>query len=134
MKKVNVDFWGPHDLVFLFGSVYMAIPICKKIKKIWILYLYSKIEFIDIFQIWFLKVEKELNCIIKVFYTDGGKEFIFVKLKTFYKKTFYKKRGIIFKYIALYIHKKNSFVEKRWKTIISIKDVLLFDSRFLLDF
>ena len=86
----------------------MAIPICKKIKKTWILYLCSKIEFIDIFQIWFLKVKKELNCIIKVFYTDSGKEFIFVKLKTFYKKS-----GIIFKYIALYIHKKNSFVEKK---------------------
>lgn len=51
LKEVNINFWGLYDLAFLFKSVYVAILICKKTKKICVLYLYSKDEFVNTFQI-----------------------------------------------------------------------------------
>lgn len=66
---------------------------------------------------------------MKAFYTDDGRKFIFIKLKTFYEKRF-----ITFKYVAPYMHEKNSFAERGWQTIVIIKDLLLFDSGLPLDF
>lgn len=43
---------------------------------------------------------------IKVFCINGRREFLLVKLKEFYKKN-----GIMIKYIILYIYKKNDIVK-----------------------
>ena len=66
---------------------------------------------------------------MKTLYANSREESIFIKLKTFCEK-----KGITFKYVAPYIYKENGLAEKRWQTIIIIKDLLLLDSGLLLDF
>ena len=61
LEEVHVDLWGPHDPASLSGSVYAAILICEKTRKTWVLYLCSKNEFVDAFQVWLPKVENESN-------------------------------------------------------------------------
>ena len=117
LEEVYIDFWGPHNSVFLSRSIHMTISICEKTRKIWILYLYSKDEFVDAFQVWLPKVENKLNYIIKALHVDSGGEFISIKIRTFYKK-----RDIISKYLTPYMHKENSFVKKEWWTIVTLKD------------
>lgn len=58
------------------------------------LYFQFKNKFIKFFQIWLLKIENKSNYIIKTFYTNS-------------------KKDIIFQYVTLYIHKKNSFIKKK---------------------
>lgn len=53
-------------------------------------------------------------------------EFILVKFRDFYKR-----KGISIKYAALYMHKENGLVERRWRTIVTIKDSLLIDNELL---
>lgn len=43
------------------------------------------------------------KCFLQTLRTDGGTEFIFAKLRDFYKK-----RGIAIKYAELYIYKKKT--------------------------
>ena len=107
----------------------MAILICEKTKKIWVLYLHSKDKFVDAFQVWLLKVENKSNCTRKAFCTDGEREFIFIKLRTFCEK-----KSITFKYAAPYMHEENGLTERGWQTIVTMKDLLLLNSRFSLDF
>ena len=93
LKEVHIDLWKSYDLASLFRSVYnTAILICKRTKKTWVLYLYSKNEFLDALQVWLPKVENESNYIIKAHYADDRGEFISIKLEIFYEK-----RGITFK-------------------------------------
>ena len=66
---------------------------------------------------------------MKAFCANVGGEFISIKFRTFCKK-----KDITFKYAVLYIHKKNGFSKKRWQIIITMKDLLLLDSGFPLDF
>ena len=51
LEEVNIDFWSLNDLASLSRSIYAAILICKKTKKIMILYLHFKDKFVDIFQV-----------------------------------------------------------------------------------
>ena len=60
---------------------------------------------------------------------DGGGEFISVKLKDFCEK-----RGITIKYAAPYMHEENRVAERGWRTIVTMKDLLLIDSGFPLEF
>lgn len=60
---------------------------------------------------------------------DGGREFISIKLRLFCKK-----QGLVIKYAALYMHKKNGLVKQGWKTIMTIKDLMLIDSGLLNNF
>lgn len=66
---------------------------------------------------------------MKALQVDGGGEFILVKLCTFYEK-----HGIAIKYVAPYMHKEYGFVKQRWRTIITIKDVMLIDNGLSNDF
>lgn len=66
---------------------------------------------------------------MKVLQVDGSGEFISTKLRLFYEK-----RGIVIKYTAPYIHKENKLVEQRWRTIVTIKDLILINSGFLNSF
>lgn len=99
------------------------ILICEYTRKTWNLYLQGKNNFIDAFQTWLPQVEAKFNCSIKVLQADDGREFISTKLKSFCKK-----RGIVIRYAALYIHKKNGLAKRRWKTIFTIKNLMLIDS------
>lgn len=87
------------------------------------MYLRGKNNFVDTFQAWFLHVEAESGCSMKIFRVDGGGEFILVKLQSFYKK-----RGIVIRYAAPYIYKENGLAKQRWRTIVTIKDLMLIDS------
>ncbi len=51
LEEVHVDLWGPHNLPSLSWSTYTSILVCEKTRKSWVLYLRSKDEFVDAFQI-----------------------------------------------------------------------------------
>lgn len=85
--------------------------------------------FIDAFQIWLSKVEKESNKSLKVLYTDSSGELILAKLKNICDW-----KDIIIKYIVPYMHKKNGLADQGSKTIVIIKDSLLINSGLLLKF
>lgn len=70
------------------------------------MYLYLKVEFADIFQLWLSKVENKNKTLIIALHIDRKKEFILDKLKKFCNK-----RDIIIKYIALYMHEENRLVK-----------------------
>lgn len=62
LEKVHADFWGPHNPLLQSGNAYVAIPMCEHTQKTWTLYLQTKDEFVDVFQIWLPQVEAELGC------------------------------------------------------------------------
>lgn len=72
---------------------------------------------------WLSQVDDESNCSMNILRADTSGEFISAKLKSFYKK-----RGILIKYAALYMHEENRLAERRWKIIVIIKDSMLIDS------
>lgn len=74
-------------------------------------------------------VEKQSNKLMKALRADGGGEFISAKLKDFCNK-----RGITIRYAASYMHEENGITERGWKTIVTMKDSLLIDSRLPLNF
>lgn len=59
LEKIHVDLWGPHDPVSLSGKKYAGILLDAKTRKTWVIYLRSKDEFVDAFQVWLPKVENE---------------------------------------------------------------------------
>ncbi len=129
LEEVHVNLWGPHDPPSLSGSVYTAILIYEKTRKSWVLYLRSKDEFVDAFQNWLSKIETKSGQLMKTLRADGGGEFISIKLKGFGDK-----KGIALKYAAPYMHEENGLAERSWRTIITIKNLLLLDSGLPLDF
>lgn len=88
-----------------------------------------KDKFVDAFQNWLPKIEIESGQSIKTFYADRGGEFISIKLKGFCDK-----KSIALKYGVPYIYEENGLAERSWRIIITIKDLLLWDSGLLLDF
>lgn len=61
----------------------------------------------DVFQIWFFKIENKSKCLLKTFCADKKGESIFIKLAVFCKN-----REIALKYTAQYIYKENSLAER----------------------
>lgn len=92
-------------------------------------YLYSKDEFVDVFQTWLPRVENESGNLMKALRADGSGEFISAKLKDFCEK-----KGITIKYAAPYMHEENGIAERGWRTIVTMKDSLLIDSGLPLEF
>lgn len=129
LDEVHVDLWGPHHPALLSGKSYAAILLDAKTRKTWVLYLCSKDEFVDAFQIWLPKVENECNRLMKALRVDGGGEFISAKLKDICDK-----KGITIKYAAPYIHEENGLAERGWQTVVTMKDSLLIDSDLPLEF
>lgn len=66
---------------------------------------------------------------MKILYIDKKREFIFFKLKVFYKK-----KDITLKYAILYISKKNKLAKKKSRIIITMKNSLFLDNGLPLDF
>lgn len=60
---------------------------------------------------------------------DGRGEFISNALKLYCQE-----RSIKIGYAALYMHEENGMAERFWKTLITLKDVLLIDSSLLVNF
>lgn len=125
LKEVHIDLWGPHNPSSQFESGYATIFMCEHIWKMWTLYLQVKDNFVDAFQAWLSKVKIKSRYSMKTLWADGIGEFISVRLKLFYKK-----RGIIIKYTALYIYEENGLAKQRWRTIVTMKDTILIDSSF----
>ena len=93
------------------------------------LYLCSKDEFVDTFQIWLPRVGNESKCTLKTLRADGKSEFISIQLRVFFEK-----REIVLKYATLYMHEENGLAERGWRTTVTMKDSLLLDSGLPLDF
>lgn len=129
LEKMHINLQNPYNSLSFSDSTYVLILACKKLQKTWVLYLQLKNKFVDVFQISLFKVENKSKCSLKTFCTNGEGEFISIKLGVFYKN-----REIALKYAVLYIYEENGLAEKRWKTIIIIKNLLLLDSRLLLNF
>ena len=72
LDEVHVDLWGPHHPASLSGKTYAAILLDAKTRKTWVIYLRSKDEFVDAFQVWLPKVENECNRSMKALRADGG--------------------------------------------------------------
>ncbi len=83
VEEMHVDFWGSYNPFLLLINSDALILLCEKTRKTWVLYLCSKDEFVDIFQIWLFKVKNKSNFLLKNFYADGKGEFIFIKLRIF---------------------------------------------------
>lgn len=124
LKEVHADLWGPHNPPSQSGSVYAGILMCEHTRKTWTLYLRGKDDFVDAFQAWLPRVESESGCSMKVLRADGGGEFISKKLRLFCEK-----RGIAIKYAAPYVHEENGLAERGWRTIVTMKDAMLIDSK-----
>lgn len=129
LDEVHVDLWGPHYPPSLSGKTYAAILLDANTRKSWVAYLRSKDEFVDVFQVWLPVVEKQCSKSMKVLCADDGGKFISAKLKDFCDK-----RGITIKYAVPYMHEENVIAERGWKTIVTMKNSLLVDSRLPLNF
>lgn len=88
-----------------------------------------KDEFIDAFQTWLFKIENESGQSMKTLCADRRGKFMFIKLRDFCNK-----KGLILKYVTSYIHKENDIAEKGRQIIVTMKDLLLLDSKLPLDF
>ncbi len=129
LEEIYADFWGPHDPPSQSGSIYVAILMCEYTRKTWTLYLRGKDDFVDAFQAWLPRVEAESGCSMKLLRADGGGEFISKKLRSICKK-----RSIVIRYAAPYVHKENRLAERGWRTIVIMKDSMLIDSGLSNDF
>lgn len=129
LKEVHADLWGPHYPVSRSRNTYAAILMCEYSQKTWILYLCTKDEFVDAFKIWLPCVETESNCKMGALQADGGEEFVSIKLKDFCKE-----RGIQIRYATPYLHEENGLAEREWRTLVTMKDALLIDSKLPIDF
>ena len=124
LEEVHADLWGPHNPPSQSGSTYAAILMCEHTRKTWTLYLRGKDDFADAFQAWLPRVGAESGCSMKVLRVDGGGEFISTKFRSFCEE-----KVIPIKYAAPYVHEENGLAERGWRTIVTMKDSMLFDSR-----
>ncbi len=85
-EEVYADLLGPYDPPSQSESIYIAILMCEHIRKTWTLYLRRKDNFVDVFQVWLLRIEAESGCSMKLLRADGGGEFISKKLRSFCEK------------------------------------------------
>ena len=123
LEEIYANLWGLYDPPSQLRSTYTAILIYEHMQKTLILYLQGEDDFIDTFQVWLPRVEAESNCSMKVLQTDGGGESILARLKSFCKK-----QDIIIRYAASYVHKENRLAEQGWRTIVTMKDLILIDN------
>lgn len=106
LDEVYINLWRPYYLLALSNKAYAIILLNAKTRKTWAFYLYFKNEFMNAFQIWLPKIEKENKQWMKTFCTDERKEFISIKLKDICNK-----KDIIIKYITSYMYEENGLVE-----------------------
>ena len=123
LEEVHADLWGPYNPPSQSGATYTAILMCKHTQKIWTLYLQKKDNFIDVFQAWLPRAEAESGCLMKILRADDRGEFISHKLWTFCER-----KGILIKYVAPYVHKKNGLAKRGWCTIVTMKYSMLINS------
>lgn len=114
---------------FILKKSYIGLLLDKYTRKSWILLLRNKDEFFDIFKQWLFRAEflsrKKLGCL----WADNREEFISNALK-FYCQKWRIKIG----YIAPYMYKENKIAERFWKMLVIMKDVLLIDGDFTVNF
>ena len=80
-------------------------------------------------QLWLLQVEEVSGEKLQCLWTIGGAKFISTALNSFWNE-----KGINSSYTALYIHEENGIVERCWRILAIIKDLLLIDSGLLVNF
>lgn len=129
LEDVDVDLWGPHQPALFGGKHYAAVLIDGKTRKSWVIFIRSKDEFVEIFQLWLPEVENQSKCTMQNLRAEGGREIISAKLKTFCEG-----KGIPIKYVAPYMHEENGIAERSWRTIATMKDSLLIDSGLPVEF
>ena len=127
--KVYVNLWGLHYPTSISIIIYVAILLHSKTQKTWVMYFWSKDKFVDVFQIWLSKIENKSNKCIKALCADRGGKFISKKLKDIRKK-----KSIMIKYTALYMYEENRFAKRGWRTIVIMKESLLVDNGFSIEF
>ena len=128
LQKIHADLWGPHNPPLLSGRIYVSLLLDEFTCKSWVLLFRSKNKFFDTFKLWLLRTKA---CGEKLGYlqTDGGGKFISAALKSFCNE-----KGIIIGYAAPYMHKENGIIERCWKTLATMKDLLLIDSGLPVNF
>ncbi len=129
LEEVHAELLGPHHPASRSGNTYAAILMCEQSRKTWIIYLRTKDEFVDAFKIWLPCVETESNCTMGALRAYGEGEFVSIKLRDFCKE-----RKIQIRYATPYLHKENGLAERGWRTLVTMKDELLIDSKLPVDF
>lgn len=124
LEEVHADLWGPHDPPSQFGSTYAAILICEHTRKTWILYLRGKDDFIDAFQAWLPRAKSESECSMKVLRANGRGKFISNKVLN----VLWEERHLNKVCCSVYALEKWTG-QTRWRTIVTMKDSMLIDSR-----
>lgn len=81
------------------------------------------------FKTWLLKAKNQFINFMKALYINKKREFILTKLKIFCKK-----KNIIIKYVLLYIYNENDIINRKYKIIVIIKNILLIDSSLFIKF
>lgn len=83
----------------------------------------GKDNFIDVFQSWLSQTEAKRRYLMIILRTDDGKKFICHKFQAFREK-----KGILIKYVTLYMHEENRLAKQGWCTIVTRKDLMLINN------
>ena len=128
LQKIYADVWGPHNPLSPSRKTHVGLLLDEFTQKSWVLLLKSKYEFFDAFKLWLARAKacgEKFGCL----QTDVRRGFISATLKRFCEDS-----DITIGYAALYIHKKNGIAERCWRTLATMKDLLLIDSGLPVNF
>ncbi|KAJ4774690.1 Gag/pol [Rhynchospora pubera] len=75
LDLIHADVWGPAPVVTSNGFRYYVVFIDDCTKFVWIFFLHSKDEVLQVFTNFKLQVENLMSSTIKILRTDGGTEF-----------------------------------------------------------
>ncbi|KAJ4807334.1 Gag/pol [Rhynchospora pubera] len=75
LELIHADVWGPAPVVTTNGFRYYLVFVDDFTKFVWIFFLHSKDEVLQVFTTFKLQVENLLSSSIKILCTDGGTEF-----------------------------------------------------------
>ena len=124
LERVHSDLWGPHDPPSFADSSYGAILIDDWSRKSWILFLKTKDQFFDKFKMWKTQVENESGSKLVHLRIDGGGEFVSQTLRDYCAD-----QGTSLEYSVPYTPEHNAISERSWRTLRTMKDAMLLDSK-----
>lgn len=100
LKEIHANLWKLYNPLLLLKKIYVGLLFNEFTYKSWILPLWSKDKFFNIFKLW-LPCTEACKKKFKYLETNGIGEFISATLIRFYKK-----KSITIGYVASYMYKK----------------------------
>ena len=128
LQRAHSDLWGPHDPASMGGNRYFVI-IDDNTRKVWSYGVTSKDMFFSVFKMWKKGVETETGLKLSSLRMDGGGEYVSLALKKFCKE-----EGVVMVFTSPYTPEQNSIAEQSWRTLDTMKDAMLADSKLPREF